>query len=77
MKEKDWGSGLGEDARNIIGDIYEGLPVDEPNFKFFYTHQNSLAVFQGTLEISFTFKKIRQTSSQFTKTFIQNPNCFF
>ena len=35
MKEKDWGSGLGEDARNIIGDIYEGLPVDEPNFKFF------------------------------------------
>ena len=77
MKEKEWGSGLGEDARNIIGDIYEGSQLMNQTSSFSIPHQNSLAVFQGTLEISFTFKKIRQTSSQFTKTFIQNPNCFF
>ena len=36
MKEKDWDLRLGKDVRNIIGDIYQGLPVDEPNFKFFH-----------------------------------------
>ena len=35
MKEKDWDSSLGEETKQIIGDIYQGLPVDEPNFKFF------------------------------------------
>ena len=36
MKEKDWDSSLGEETKQIIGDIYQGLPVDEPNFKFFH-----------------------------------------
>ena len=36
MEEEDWASKLGEHTRNLIGDIYQGLPIDEPNFKFFH-----------------------------------------
>ena len=36
MKEADWESNLGKKTRNIIGDIYQGLPIDEPNFRFFH-----------------------------------------
>ena len=37
MSEEDWLSQLGKDTRNIIGDVYKGLPIDEQNFRFFHT----------------------------------------
>ena len=67
MKEKDWDSRLGEDVRNIIGDIYQGLPVDEPNFKFFHIspkqfsgfsrHSRNIVYFQNDTINKFTIYK--------------------
>ena len=55
MKEKDQPR-LGEDVRNIIGDIYQGLPVDEPNFKFFHISPKQFSGFSRHSEILSTFK---------------------
>ena len=77
MKEKDWGSGLGEDARNIIGDIYEGLPVDEPNFKFFYTSPKQFSGFSRHSRNIIYFQK--DTTNKFTiyKDLYSKPQLFF
>ena len=67
MKEKDWDLRLGKDVRNIIGDIYQGLPVDEPNFKFFHIspkqfsgfsrHSRNIVYFQNDTINKFTIYK--------------------
>ena len=77
MKEKDWGSGLGEDARNIIGDIYEGLPVDEPNFKFFYISPKQFSGFSRHSRNIIYFQK--DTTNKFTiyKNLYSKPQLFF
>ena len=77
MKEKDWGSGLGEDARNIIGDIYEGLPVDEPNFRFFYTSPKQFSGFSRHSRNIIYFQK--DTTNKFTiyKDLYSKPQLFF
>ena len=77
MKEKEWGSGLGEDARNIIGDIYEGLPVDEPNFKFFYTSPKQFSGFSRHSRNIIYFQK--DTTNKFTiyKDLYSKPQLFF
>ena len=77
MKEKDWGSRLGEDARNIIGDIYEGLPVDEPNFKFFYTSPKQFSGFSRHSRNIIYFQK--DTTNKFTiyKDLYSKPQLFF
>ena len=77
MKEKDWGSGLGEDARNIIGDIYEGLPVDEPNFKFFYISPKQFSGFSRHSRNIIYFQK--DTTNKFTiyKDLYSKPQLFF
>jgi hypothetical protein len=36
MPEKDWNGALGETVRQEIGAVYEGLPIDEPQFTFQY-----------------------------------------
>ena len=77
MKEKDWESRLGESTRNIVGDIYQGLPIDEPNFKFSISAQNSLTGFQDIQGIYFTFKKILQTNLEFIKNLYSKPQLFF
>ena len=77
MKEKDWGSGLGEDARNIIGDIYEGLPVDEPNFKFFHVSPKQFSGFSRHSRNIIYFQK--DTTNKFTiyKDLYSKPQLFF
>ena len=77
MKEKEWESGLGEDARNVIGDIYEGLPVDEPNVKFFYISPNQLKGFSRHSRNIIYFQK--DTTNKFTiyKDLYSKPQLFF
>ena len=77
MKEKEWGSGLGEDARNVIGDIYEGLPVDEPNFKFFYISPKQFNGFSRHSRNIVFFQK--DTINKFTiyKDLYSKPQLFF
>ena len=36
MPEVFWEEELGISLRNILGDIYEGLPIDEPSFTLKY-----------------------------------------
>ena len=77
MKEKDWVSGLGEDARNMVGGIYEGLPVDEPNFKFFYTSPKQFSGFSRHSRNIIYFQK--DTTNKFTiyKDLYSKPQLFF
>ena len=77
MNEKDWGSELGEYARNIIGDIYEGLPVDEPNFKFFHISPKQFSGFSRHSRNIIYFQK--DTTNKFTiyKDLYSKPQLFF
>ena len=36
MPEKDWNSSLGESVRNELQQIYQGLPIDEPQYSLNY-----------------------------------------
>ena len=76
MKEKTGGR-IREDARNIIGDIYEGLPVDESNFKFFYTQLKQFSGFSRHSRNIIYFQK--DTTNKFTiyNDLYSKPQLFF
>ena len=44
MNKSDWDSGLGNIVRKSMGAIYEGLPLDEPQFSLRYLNPQ---VFSG------------------------------
>ena len=44
MPIKDWNGALGQKVRNEIGSVYEGLPIDEPQFSLKYMNPE---VFNG------------------------------
>ena len=77
MKHKDWHSRLGESTRNIIGDIYQGLPIDEPNFKFFHTKPKQFSGFLRHSRNIICFQK--DTINKFTiyKDLYSKPQLFF
>ena len=77
MNEKDWLSRLGEDTRNIVGDIYEGLPLDEPNFKFFHVTPKQFSGFSRNARNIIYFQ--RDTLNKFSvyKDLYSKPQLFF
>ena len=77
MKDKDWVSKLGESTRNIIGDIYKGLPIDEPNFKFFHTEPKQFNGFLRHSRNILYFQKDTTNRFRIYKDLYSKPQLFF
>ena len=77
MKKKDWDSSLGEETKQIIGDIYQGLPVDEPNFKFFHVSPKQFTGFTRHSRNVIYFQ--RDTLNKFSvyENLYSKPQLFF
>ena len=77
MKEKDWESRLGESTRNIVGDIYQGLPIDEPNFKFFNISPKQFNGFSRHSRNIIYFQKDTTNKFRIYKNLYSKPQLFF
>ena len=77
MKEKEWESGLGESTRNIVGDIYQGLPIDEPNFKFFNISPKQFNGFSRHSRNILYFQKDTTNKFRIYKNLYSKPQLFF
>ena len=77
MKEKHWKSELGENTRNIIGDIYQGLPIDEPNFKFFHIDPKQFNGFSRLSRNIIYFQKDTINKFSIYKDLYSKPQLFF
>ena len=77
MKDKDWDSRLGENTRNVIGDIYQGLPIDEPNFKFFHTAPKQFSAFSRHSRNIVYFQKDTTNKFRIYKNLYSKPQLFF
>ena len=77
MKEKEWQSLLGERTRNIIGDIYHGLPVDEPNFSFFHIAPKQFTDFSRHSRNILYFQKDTVNKFRIFKDLYSKPQLFF
>ncbi len=77
MKEKDWESRLGESTRNIVGDIYQGLPIDEPNFKFFNISPKQFNGFSRHSRNILYFQKDTANKFRIYKNLYSKPQLFF
>lgn len=77
MKEKDWDLSLGKETKQIIGDIYKGLPVDEPNFKFFHVSPKQFTGFTRHSRNVIYFQ--RDTLNKFSvyENLYSKPQLFF
>lgn len=77
MKEKDWDLSLGKETKQIIGDIYQGLPVDEPNFKFFHVSPKQFTGFTRHSRNVIYFQ--RDTLNKFSvyENLYSKPQLFF
>lgn len=77
VKEKHWKSELGENTRNIIGDIYQGLPIDEPNFKFFHIDPKQFNGFSRLSRNIIYFQKDTINKFSIYKDLYSKPQLFF
>ena len=77
MKDKDWVSKLGESTRNIIGDIYHGLPIDEPNFKFFHIAPKQFSGFSRHSRNIVYFQKDTTNRFSIYKDLYSKPQLYF
>ena len=77
MKKKDWESRLGESTRNIVGDIYQGLPIDEPNFKFFNISPKQFNGFSRHSRNILYFQKDTTNKFRIYKNLYSKPQLFF
>lgn len=77
MKEKNWRSELGENTRNIIGDIYHGLPIDEPNFRFFHIDPKQFTGFSRHSRNIIYFQKDTINKFRIYKDLYSKPQLFF
>ena len=77
MKEKEWESRLGESTRNIVGDIYQGLPIDEPNFKFFNISPKQFNGFSRHSRNIIYFQKDTTNKFRIYKNLYSKPQLFF
>ena len=77
MKKKDWESRLGESTRNIVGDIYKGLPIDEPNFKFFNISPKQFNGFSRHSRNILYFQKDTTNKFRIYKNLYSKPQLFF
>ena len=77
MKEKEWESRLGENTRNIVGDIYKGLPIDEPNFKFFNISPKQFNGFSRHSRNIIYFQKDTTNKFRIYKNLYSKPQLFF
>ena len=77
MKKKDWDLSLGKETKQIIGDIYQGLPVDEPNFKFFHVSPKQFTGFTRHSRNVIYFQ--RDTLNKFSvyENLYSKPQLFF
>ena len=77
MKEENWRSELGENTRNIIGDIYHGLPIDEPNFRFFHIEPKQFNGFSKHSRNIIYFQKDTINKFRIYKDLYSKPQLFF
>ena len=77
MKEKEGESRLGENTRNIVGDIYQGLPIDEPNFKFFNISPKQFNGFSRHSRNILYFQKDTTNKFRIYKNLYSKPQLFF
>ena len=77
MKEKDWVSALGADTRNTVGGVYEGLPVDEPNFKFFHVTPEQFNGFSRHARNIIFFKRDTLNKFRIYEDLYSKPQLFF
>ena len=77
MNEKEWESRLGESTRNIVGDIYQGLPIDEPNFKFFNISPKQFNGFSRHSRNILYFQKDTTNKFRIYKNLYSKPQLFF
>ena len=72
MNEKDWNTKLGEEVRAGLQKIYEGLPLDEPEFSLVYMNPKAFTGFARQNRNIVWFRKdsldgFRLTQNQFAK----------
>ena len=77
MSEEDWLSQLGKDTRNIIGDVYKGLPIDEQNFRFFHTPPKQFSGFSRHSRNIIYFQKDTINKFRIYKDLYSKPQIFF
>jgi len=72
MPEKDWNSSLGESVRNELQQIYQGLPIDEPQYSLNYLNPKTFTGFarQGRNVVWFqkdTLAQFQLAQNQFAR----------
>lgn len=72
MSQRDWNSTLGEKVKEGLQKIYEGLPLDEPQFSLVYMNPNSFSGFARQNRNIVWFRKdslegFRMSQNQFAK----------
>ena len=77
MKEKEWETSLGKSTRNIIGDIFQGLPIDEPNFSFFHITPKQFTNFSRHSRNILYFQKDTLNKFRIYKDLYSKPQLFF
>ena len=73
MQEKDWNSNLGEGVRNQLEQIYEGLPLDEPQYTLNYLNPKAFTGFARQGRNVVWFKKDSIPGFQLAKNQYAKP----
>jgi len=73
MPEKDWKGALGERVRNTMGVIYEGLPLDEPQYSLDYMNPAAFSGFARQSRNIIWFQKDSISRFQLAKDQFARP----
>jgi hypothetical protein len=73
MPEKDWNSLLGEQVRNSMELIFEGLPLDEPQYSLVYMNPKAFSGFARQNRNILLFRKDSLTGLQLLKDQYARP----
>lgn len=73
MPEKDWKGTLGERVRNTMGVIYEGLPLDEPQYSLDYMNPAAFSGFARQSRNIIWFQKDSISRFQLAKDQFARP----
>ena len=73
MLENDWNSNLGERVRNNLQQIYEGLPLDEPQYTLNYLNPKAFSGFARQGRNVVWFKKDSTPGFQLSQNYFAKP----
>ena len=76
MPTIDWNGALGQKVRDEIGSVYEGLPVDEPQFSLKYMNPEVFSGFARQSRNILWFQKDSISRFQLAKISLQNHKLF-